>query len=219
MQSYGRMKAAKNAAKTVLATLNPSDSFNVVDFDGDARTISTTSEYDSCFSSQLVNATPANLNRLKDWISNLRDTGMTNFIAAFNTAFDILASSFATNPELKKRPTVFLFLTDGDAADPIATINRRKEELALEKFHIFTFALGSGVSEKSQRILEGISASTDGNFIKISDNSQSELRSSMASYYSHPGLMKTADESGIILTVPYVDASGLGMVTTLARQS
>ncbi|KAK2553968.1 VWFA and cache domain-containing protein 1 [Acropora cervicornis] len=127
-----RLRVAKEAAKTVLRTMNPRDRIGVVKFNNLA---STPREYNGdgrgCYSEILSDATPINIKYLESYIDLITAQGGTHYTNAFTRAFDLLKGTPVERGSTRKR--VILFLTDGQPQDDektiLQTINIKNGEL------------------------------------------------------------------------------------------
>jgi len=201
----------------VLDTLGPDDLVTVIDFDSTAKlpSSSPSAGYGKCLSTQLVPASTAYKTLLKRWVASMDPADTTNFIAAFTKGFDALKATDINQGGVTRVPTI-LFMTDGDAADPSATINAARgsiSDLSLRP-KIFTFVFGSGITSKIRGMMAKIAANNDGASMTIADSA--DLRTAMGSYYDHRAFISAS--TAPLFTVPYFDASGLGLVTTAAVQ-
>ncbi|KAJ7382932.1 hypothetical protein OS493_031707 [Desmophyllum pertusum] len=166
------MNVAKEAANTVLSTMNPRDRVRV-----------------------------------------------TNYANAFNAAFRLLKKSYPGQGST--RNMVIIFLTDGTPSDDktniMQTIKDRNAELH-NKVIIMTY----GILVNKNILLDianqdgtsyGVSMSpgvTPGKFTSVSDTDN--LRNAMATYYD--SFSKNTESNNPIISVPYIDAAGLGKLKT-----
>ncbi|ELU16026.1 hypothetical protein CAPTEDRAFT_193019 [Capitella teleta] len=104
------MDIAKEAANTVITTLNPNDRVGIVSFSDVARTATGGNNLLKCKRTELALATPQNKEYLKSYVNNLRPDGTTVYSRAFSLAFDYFNDSDSIDK-------VILFLTDGLPTD------------------------------------------------------------------------------------------------------
>jgi hypothetical protein len=217
MQASNRWQKAKDATNVVLDTLGPDDLVTIIDFDKDAKLppSSPVKGYGKCLSTQLVPASTAYKTLLKRWVESMDPQGTTNFIAAFNLGFQALKATDINQGGVTRVPTI-LFMTDGDANDPTKDINAARDSISDYRLRpkIFTFVFGSGITSKIRALMAKIAADNDGASMTIADSA--DLRTAMGSYYDHRAF--TFNSTTPLFTVPYFDASGLGLVTTAAVQ-
>ncbi|KAL9960900.1 hypothetical protein ACROYT_G034408 [Oculina patagonica] len=215
-----KLDVAKEAAKTVLDTMNPKDHVGIVSFVGDAKT--PTSE--TCYSEKLALAIPTNIRNLKDFVDN-RHTfqGRTKFIPAFEKAFELLKGS-ASEDSGKNKKRVILFLTDGDPTDSkktlFETIRNRNLELN-NSVIILTYGFDLGYQEilidiaRQNTSKYGVPANYSvgdialGSYTFVED--MRTLRSKMATYYD----LFAEQLSRPVVSVPYVDAFGTGLLVSV----
>ena len=189
---------ARARACDTRSSLTVQDHVNVVTFSTTARTF-------DCAGDSLLPADPANIEYLKTEVENLKETGQTNFYAAFDLAFSLLENSKNTGRTSDCRRAI-LFLTDGEPSnseDHVALIESRNAEL---QANIFTYALGSGAKTQDE-----IACANQGAYTNIEDGGN--LRGKMSSYYQ---LFAIGADRRPFWTAPYYDASGLGMMVTTA---
>ena len=168
--SGSRLSLAKSAAIKVLGTLNDYDYVGLVDFDGSARKYSSTMKQFSSNERCL----------LEDYINDLTALGSTDYVDAFDAAFDIYDASVLASRVAPCDTTAILFLTDGehigDAADPP---NRVQQRNADGKVRILTYGLGSSTS---MTMLNELACENGGVAYHVQDDG--DLGDVMASYYS-----------------------------------
>lgn len=215
MRQLLRLDLAKEAAKTVVNTLTNFDFVGVVTFSNSATTQRVNGN------NIMVPATNENLLTLETVIDQLTAAGGTNFEAAFTEAFSLLARSKQDEADSGCH-TAILFLTDGNPTagsittegglrDHVNTMNRNPD--GSQKAVIFTFTLGSSASEA---IPKAIACANRGIFIPVPDNG--DLRGSMSQYYDYfSALRQQVDNLQPVWVEPYVDALGLGEITTVSR--
>ncbi|XP_070554563.1 VWFA and cache domain-containing protein 1-like isoform X2 [Ptychodera flava] len=240
IQHEGRtlMQIAKEAAITVVETMNPNDKVNVIAF---SDTVSMPNQCkDACYESQLAQATPQNKECLHDFIRSIYDGGSTVYSSAIEAAFDLLQAS--EDSDSTDRDHVILFLTDGHPEDAVDddlsegekearrrhdimdTIKTRNAQMG-NKVIILTFGLGNQLDV----ILLNAMAQQDGTDFDIPKNTSAgeikagrftkvadpnNLRVQMASYYNFFSTVFVSDKP--IFSVPHQAASGIGLITTLA---
>ncbi|XP_077994463.1 VWFA and cache domain-containing protein 1-like [Glandiceps talaboti] len=225
------MHIAKDAATSVLGTMNPSDKVGIVMFSDAIVVPPGTSTTSNCYAKELAAANSVNIKYLSSFINSIQEYGSTHYDKAFNAAFDLLMHSrpLSTEPDIDQ---VILFLTDGEPTDAAAsdydrkkmimeTIQDRNREMENEVI-IMTYGLGDDVGLDFLQDIANQDGSKygvppddnvkPGQYVHVSD--PNNLRSLMASYYDY-----FSDESHSgqpIFSVPYQAASGIGLVTTVA---
>ena len=215
MGQFSRLDLAKEAAKTVVNTLTNFDFVGIVTFSASATTQRVNGN------NIMVPATNENLLTIGTVIDQLTPQTTTNFEAAFTETFNLLARS-KQNEADSGCHTAILFLTDGDPTagsvtdeaglrDHVSTMNSNPD--GSQKAIIFTFTLGSSASEN---IPKAIACANRGIFIPVPDNG--DLRGSMSQYYDYfSALRQQVDDLQPVWVEPYVDALGLGEITTVSR--
>ncbi|EDO48211.1 predicted protein [Nematostella vectensis] len=145
-----RLPIAKEAAKTVLDTLNPRDRVAFLAFESGVRRVKVTSgdaKDEKCFESSLAKASPVNIDILKKFLDGEYASGGTMYAVAFNAAFDIL-DKYYKEKNTTRRP-VILFMTDGapndDPGTILNTVKMRNQGLST-KADILTFGLLTSIT-------------------------------------------------------------------------
>ncbi len=203
--SNTRINIAKLAAKEVLATLTNADYFGIVIFSSDARKLN----------SQLVRGTSANIELANDWLDrNVVANGQTYPDAAFTAAFDILDRSAQVESGTSACRSVILFMSDGDPTgnsgdDALGVLRTRTNTPNGKDAFVFTYSLGA---EASKTFPKQIACENNGVWARITNTR--DLISAMAGYYEF--IAAGLERSSAVWTESYVDALGLGLVTTAA---
>nr|CAB3227394.1 VWFA and cache domain-containing protein 1-like [Phallusia mammillata] len=211
------MELARQAAKTVIETLNPYDEFAVVAFSSSTDVyINFEIPNGKCFSNTFAQATPQNKKLVKNYVSGISAGGGTEYGRALNAAFTF----FDNVPSTTLADRAILFMSDGEPNDGIssilATLNRRNTALK-NSVAVLTYGLGSGAGATTLRRMaqstsvEVGSSDKIGTYIAITD--PSNLRNQMASYYNFFSILGQATNIPI-WTVPYLDSWGLGLMVT-----
>ena len=135
MSAGSRIEMAKEAALNVVRTLTWSDHASIVLFDD--RTI----VYEPDDGSHgLAAVTPDEAELMNEFIKEeIKPSGGTNFDAAFESAFDL----FATSSQTSACNRVILFMTDGQAPEPQNVRNLARAH----GVRVMTYALGSGAEQ------------------------------------------------------------------------
>ncbi|KAI0212439.1 hypothetical protein LSAT2_002639 [Lamellibrachia satsuma] len=224
--SHGQsMKMAKDAAKTVVTTLNPKDRIGVVVFSDEAYTPPGSDETSSCFGRQLAYATSDNTDYLLDYLERIKAFGGTNYMSALEKAFDLLRHSPAASVDTRKRRKAIIFLTDGKpvwaSAERILQLIADQNAQLDNEVMILTYAFGEEIDLDAQALLRNMSRQTMSNRtmgdvtpgdFKLID-SVDHLRLSLGSYYnffSGFDLLKIP-----IVTSPYVSNYNVGLVLSV----
>ncbi|PFX25481.1 VWFA and cache domain-containing protein 1 [Stylophora pistillata] len=213
------MNITKEAAKILFSTMNPRDRIGVVSFGTVASTPGKFGK--NCFSERLADATPLNLRYLEGYLESLKAQGVTNYAKAFSAAFRLLKNSY-DGPDSTRKLMIF-FLTDGLPSDDKANIMRTIKESNAE-LHNKVVIMTYGMLFAKKILLDianqdGTSYGVDktqnamaGNFTSIDDTTN--LRNTMGKYYDF--FFKSGASYRPIISVPYIDAFGTGLLTTVA---
>ena len=179
----GRMRMAMEAADTIVDTLTAADSFAVIAFNTSAYQLGGTI---------LIEANSANKDRLKAEIYKLEPNGITNFSAAFTTAFDAIDNTVAVK-DPPPGPIAILFMTDGkigenphnttkeeETTKVVNLVNERTRMLSERSRNvtIFTYSLGG---EADRTVTKTIACDTGGIWTPVEDCGN--LVGKMSSYY------------------------------------
>ncbi|XP_033111396.1 VWFA and cache domain-containing protein 1-like [Anneissia japonica] len=218
------MNIAKEAAITVLKSMNQNDRVGFVAFSDKAST-----PEGGCHSQRLAQASALNTLDLEDEINNISPAGSTYYSHALNAAFDLIKNS--PFPENQTRNQIIMFLTDGLPSDDKKTIMEtllRRSEETMFKIALLTFGFGERIDENTE-ILSDIALQnfekyeltpnslvgdrTIGAYTYVTD--PDKLRASMATYYNYISNAGTFDD--IIFTAPYVDAFGSGLLSSILK--
>lgn len=203
--SNTRINIAKLAAREVLATLTNADYFAIVVFSSDARKMNT----------RLLRGTASNIDAAYSWIdSNVIASGRTFPDTAFTAAFDILDASAQAEIGSSACRSVMLFMSDGDPTDnsgndALNVLRARTATPAGRDAFVFSYSLGA---EASKDFPKQIACENNGVWARITNTR--DLISAMAGYYEF--IAAGLSRSTAVWTESYVDALGLGLVTTAA---
>jgi len=211
MNQRGRIDLMREASDRVLDTLSVADHVGVVTFSDEAHMLHDV----------MVQATVENIQTLKSLIKSLEPDGGTNFLAAFNLAFDLLESSMKKEAS-SGCTSALLFLSDGEMTVPLFvnasqvanSINQRTLEAQIYPL-IFLYGLGAdSLTEKAVNDLKHISCETGGMWTHVDDGG--DLAQSMASYYKRfaLGLAEGLNENFVAWVEPYIYADGYTVGTT-----
>ncbi|ELU01004.1 hypothetical protein CAPTEDRAFT_222126 [Capitella teleta] len=209
------LSIAKEAAKTVIATLNPNDRVGVVSFSDSAYSATAHANKIKCKETELALATPQNKAYMTSAIDGLSASGGTRYGIALSLAFDFFMDDDSSTDK------VILFLTDGKPSDPensILNAISAKNSLIGNKVVILTYGLGADVPGQiliniAKQLNHDVTAGEikQGVYTEVTD--PDNLRNEMASFYSF--FSKSGRLTNPIFSVPYYDAFGLGLVTSV----
>ncbi|CAH1777703.1 unnamed protein product [Owenia fusiformis] len=218
-RSMSRLDVAKDAANSVLDTLNPSDRVAVVGFNQGTLVAPGDHKKSLCFGNQLALAIPQNKAILKKNVDGFHAAGGTTYASALKVAFSLFKNSadFETN-STKKRSKAILFLTDGEPTDAatkdIFTTIENENKMISNEIVILTYGIG-GAAALNEAILSKMAKMTSlngrvGEYTRVGNIKT--LRHDMSSYYN---FFSNVEYNHPIISTPYVDAWGLGMVTSI----
>ncbi|XP_063407199.1 VWFA and cache domain-containing protein 1-like [Mytilus trossulus] len=214
------LQIAKEAAISVLETLNPNDRFGIVAFSSSAYIPGSSTIGRECHGTELAKATPLNIKFMKSQVSVIRSGGSTNYEAAMKAAFKFFVNTLDMSGD---RGKVILFLTDGDqttGGEPLDVIKEENKKMN-NRVVILTYGLGQQLSTNAIQKLKDMAAQTrtDVSYgeIKIGEfkhiSNPDFLRSSMASYYNR--FSSSEEIQNPIFSVPYQDLFGIGLITSI----
>ena len=212
MNDFGRLEAAKRAVADIINSLILSDYVGVVVFSDIAWSLEP----------HLLNGEREHLDKLISAVNQLRASGGTNYEAAFTTAFEMVNRSLLRK-EISRCNTAILFITDG-----VPTVGERNVDRLLNKILtmgkdldavndgtpvFFTFVLGTNVRLDLPKRL---ACESGGFYANISDGGN--LLEAMRSYADYFSILRKRPETAVAVWVePYLDAFGLGEITTLSQ--
>ena len=191
-----RLQTAIRAVELAVNSLSTSDFFNVIVFNDEVRTV-------SCFDKTLARATNLNKREVLNGLAEVEAEGGTNFVAAFERAFDML--EFSANNASSQCEATILFITDGISGDPRQLIRERQARLRLPA-RIFSYSIST---EADRRMAYNIAKENNGAFNTVRDDAPSgQLARIMGEYYNYFG------DGFAAWSPPYFDANGLGLMVT-----
>ncbi|ELT90476.1 hypothetical protein CAPTEDRAFT_196421 [Capitella teleta] len=200
------MKIAQEAANTVIATLTANDRVGVVSFSDAANSATGSVNQIKCQKTELAIATPHNKKYFKSFINGLKGEGETYYKPALSLAFDFFSKINARDGQ----PT--------DERTRVLSMISQRNAVLDNSVVILTYGLGELVDDEvltkiAQQSNYNVSAGEikEGVYTKVSN--PSNLRFEMASFYNFFG--KSGRLTDPIFTVPYFDAFGLGLISSV----
>ena len=203
------------AVYETLDTLTIADRVNVVVFSDEAKALWT--------DSGLVRATEENINETKEALKATTPANNTNFSAAFKTVFSLLWDNRCDDGQCSSCQKIILFLTDGkdtsgwndesvkpsEIANTIDRLQRKLWQRKRKRATIFTYSMSEAADDAIPR---QIACANGGAWAYVGP--RTDPLDSLISYYLYTaaGLRGRSP----IWIEPYEDASGLGIVTTVA---
>lgn len=211
------MEIAKEAAKTVINTLNPHDQVAVVTFSSSASVMGVSNRKEGCFGRELALATTENVKSIVQFIDETTAGGGTLYGAALEKAFQFFDASTSGG----NRDKVILFLSDGQPSDSRVDIIRTlKERNGRLNNSVIVMSYGLGNADFSVLREMANEAGTlygesgkSGLFTHVSN--PSNLRRAMGSYYSFFAAKTTHSSLEPIWSLPYLDKFGLGVLMSV----
>jgi len=207
MAASNRIGLLKKAVSSVLDTLTHADYVGLVIFNDQAST------YEGL--STLATAMPMFRQRLDKWVQGMNEGGGTDFVAGFETAFELVDRS-SSKGYSNGCHTTYVFLTDGEAPSPASTIMQRKSSgTAAADEHYFIISLGSGTDTS---MLKELACEIEGVFIPVEDNDEVSLKRAMTSYVSYFASQKMISKNeGVVWSERYISIPNIfGYVATAA---
>ncbi|XP_035715688.1 voltage-dependent calcium channel subunit alpha-2/delta-4 isoform X3 [Folsomia candida] len=140
-----RREIAKHVVSTILDTLTENDYVNVYSFAEDCTPVV------PCFTGKLVQANLENIRDFKDGLDGDHTTGVANFSAALNTAFDILEKHLPPNAPAESTSScnqAIMIITDGSPYNFEEIFKQRQNREYSAR--IFTYLIGRDVTDKRE---------------------------------------------------------------------
>ena len=209
-----KWEVTARAVKDILGTFTIVDFINVVVFSDEAEALWTLSD--------LVRVRAEHLKNLRSSVDRVKPGGNTNFTAAFEAAFHILTNADDEEESRSHCHKVILFLTDGvdttgpdgksikrsQMASAVNEMQQRLEARTGSRASIFTYSMTNDADDAIPRQL---ACANNGAWSFIGPNTITF--DALNSYY----LYFASRRIDIPIWVePYSDASGLGLLTTVA---
>jgi Ca-activated chloride channel family protein len=162
--------------------LAETDRFSILAFSSGVQT----------FQSDMILATPENVDAAHTFINTLSEAGLTNYEDAFKDAFSCTWTDSSVN--------VIVFFTDGKPTWPVETSSTRIlsliKELNTKDVSIFSFGVGEDLDEQ---FLQSLAVQNSGAYYPIvSDNSIAPMLSGFMKRISYPLLKNIAVNYGTI---------------------
>ena len=201
MENAGKIQDLKSNAQSIIDTLSINDWIGVTAFNTQVTS----------FNDTLVRASSQNKQSIKTFITGLSPTSVRNYEIGLREAFRILNNTFQ-NEYGVNCATFVIFISDGDPLqgeqNPQNLLNMVK---GLDQYNttMFTYGLGSDIQTP---ILPLFACSFHGIYQLVPTSSDLKSALSTFNFFTSLGLNRTT----CVWTEPYIDASGLGWITTVA---
>lgn len=215
MGSYQRMDKLKAAAHRVIDTLNAGDFFAIVEFNGEAYQLGSTTNL-------LSRALDSEKEKYRKLVNGLSSGGGTNYNAGFKKAFDILENTGSQDMTSNCRQAI-LFVSDGENNDPttnnpllydyVEAQRAKYTAQSKEPPFIFTYSFGDSANEEAPKAL---ACNNQGIWAAITD--AEDLSESMGAYYKYfsYGLSDAVNSNFVAWTPPYEFFTGGGLGITVS---
>lgn len=202
MENAGKIQDLRSNAQGIIDTLSITDWIGVISFNTKVTS----------FNEILVRASSQNKQSIKSFIAGLTPDSVRNYEIGLREAFRILNNTFQNEYGVKNCATIVIFISDGDPLqgeqNPQNLLNIVKE-LDLYNTTMFTYGLGSDIQTQ---ILQLFACNFHGIYQLVPTSSDLKSALSTFTFFTSLGLNRTT----CIWTEPYIDAAGLGWVTTVA---
>lgn len=201
MENAGKIQDLKSNAQSIIDTLSITDWIGVTVFNTQVTS----------FNDTLMRASSQNKQSIKKFIAGLSPDSVRNYEIGLREAFRILNNTFK-NEYGVNCATFVIFISDGDPLqgeqNPQNLLNIVK---GLDQYNttMFTYGLGSNIQTQ---ILPLFACSFHGIYQLVPTSSDLKSALSTFNFFTSLGLNRTT----CIWTEPYIDASGLGWITTVA---
>jgi Mg-chelatase subunit ChlD len=134
-----KIEQAREALRFALDRLNPRDRFNVIRFHSEVEP----------FRKGMVDATPAAVKAAREFVDGIQAAGGTAINDALETAFESLPRVRLASNNNEDRPTMVVFLTDGEPTVGETSIERivaNAEKANGDRARLFVFGVGDEVN-------------------------------------------------------------------------
>ena len=198
-----RQTLAKEAAQILIQTLTRFDNLGFIFFNSEAY----------YYRDTLISVSNTFKSEILEFISTIFPTGYTNFQDAFNKTFLLFENTAKLNKINSCSNNVIIFMTDGKinrGGEEAGIINMIKKENVKYNATIFSYSFGEYADEV---IPKKIACMTNGFWQRVNDGEN--LGKTMAIYYKF--LAAGIENKKPIITEPYIDHYGIGLITTMAK--
>lgn len=214
-----RWTRAKDAVETVLGTLSTEARVGLLFFNDEPLSMTGDTaegvEIDSCFATQLFDASSVNVNLAIDHIQNRTRSGLSDYERAIDAAVELVEVTSDS------RNTAIVFISDGTPETGLIgdnLISYMNDRLQDGRDHLnatgselafFSYSVGDSVAFELTEV--GGEPVNNGEHVTVS--SETDLRTAMGNYFRK---FTPTGEPEIKWTEPYCDAFGAGIITTPA---
>ncbi|XP_041446959.1 inter-alpha-trypsin inhibitor heavy chain H3 isoform X2 [Xenopus laevis] len=164
---YGvKLKQTKEALLKILGDMKEHDHFNFILFDSRV----------DVWKESLVKATPDNLKQAKEFVSRIKDDGMTNINDAVLRAVPLLDNAHESGAVPRRSVSLIILLTDGEAnvgeSNP-TKIQENARNAIKGKYSLYSLGFGTGVD---YTFLEKLALENSGVARRIYEDSDAALQ-------------------------------------------
>uniref|UniRef100_A0A4X1VMH1 Inter-alpha-trypsin inhibitor heavy chain H3 n=1 Tax=Sus scrofa TaxID=9823 RepID=A0A4X1VMH1_PIG len=164
---YGRkMEQTKDALLKILDDIKEDDYLNFVLFSGDVTT----------WKDSLVQATPENIQKAREFVRNIRDQGMTNINDGLLTGISMLNKAREEHKVPERSTSIIIMLTDGDANMGVSKPEKIQENVRNAiggKFPLYNLGFGNNLN---YNFLESMALENHGLARRIYEDSDANLQ-------------------------------------------
>uniref|UniRef100_A0A8D0PU89 Inter-alpha-trypsin inhibitor heavy chain H3 n=1 Tax=Sus scrofa TaxID=9823 RepID=A0A8D0PU89_PIG len=164
---HGRkMEQTKDALLKILDDIKEDDYLNFVLFSGDVTT----------WKDSLVQATPENIQKAREFVRNIRDQGMTNINDGLLTGISMLNKAREEHKVPERSTSIIIMLTDGDANMGVSKPEKIQENVRNAiggKFPLYNLGFGNNLN---YNFLESMALENHGLARRIYEDSDANLQ-------------------------------------------
>ncbi|XP_015671353.1 inter-alpha-trypsin inhibitor heavy chain H3-like [Protobothrops mucrosquamatus] len=161
-----KIRQAKEALTKIVEDLKEEDHFNIVLFESSVST----------WKDNLIQATPENVNQSKEFISQIRASGGTNFNGGLLTGIEMLNKAHENKSVPERSASLVIMLSDGEANVGVSNpreIQDNAKNAAKGKYPIYSLGFGYDVD---YAFLERLSTENNGVARRIFEDSDAALQ-------------------------------------------
>ncbi|XP_026547727.1 inter-alpha-trypsin inhibitor heavy chain H3-like, partial [Notechis scutatus] len=164
---YGqKIRQAKEALTKIVEDLKEEDHFNIILFESSVST----------WKDNLIQATPENVNQSKEFISQIKDSGLTDLNGGLLTGIEMLNKAHEAKSVPERSASLVIMLTDGDPTSGetnLRQIEENAKNATKGKYPIYNLGFGYDVD---YAFLERIATENNGVARRIFDDSDAALQ-------------------------------------------
>ncbi|KAM3848236.1 inter-alpha-trypsin inhibitor heavy chain H3-like [Vipera latastei] len=157
-----KIQQAKEALTKIVEDLKEEDHFNIILFESSVST----------WKDNLIQATPQNVNKSKEFISQIRDRGGTNFNDGLLTGIEMLNKAYESKSVPERSASLVIMLSDGEA-NVGKDIQENAKNATKGRYPIYSLGFGYDVD---YAFLERLSTENSGVARRIFTDSDAALQ-------------------------------------------